>query len=81
MSGTCTVAPVGMVPSTWVSAGTLRKVAAPTSRSSISPSWGRSIRLIFSREAFQASFARVRPKPISTPVSRSVKMIASAVAA
>ncbi|MNI91527.1 hypothetical protein D3C73_1492070 [compost metagenome] len=70
-----------MLPSTCVNAGTLRKVAAPTRRNSISPSCGRSIRLIFKREAFHASLAKVRPKPISTPVSRSVKMIARAVAA
>ncbi|MNT70917.1 hypothetical protein D3C72_2093530 [compost metagenome] len=70
-----------MLPSTCVNAGTLRNVAAPTRRSSISPSCAKSIRLIFRREAFNASFTRVKPKPTSTPVSRSVKMIASAVAA
>ncbi|MOA34710.1 hypothetical protein D3C78_1561040 [compost metagenome] len=81
MSGTCTVVPTGMLPSTRVSAGTLRKVAAPVRRNSISPSRGRSIRLIFKREAFSASFTSVRPKPINTPVSRSVKTMANAVAA
>ncbi|MNT50364.1 hypothetical protein D3C72_1872810 [compost metagenome] len=70
-----------MLPSTWVSAGTLRKVAAPTRRNSISPSWGKSIRLIFKREAFNASFTSVKPKPINTPVSRSVNTMARAVAA
>ncbi|MNC65067.1 hypothetical protein D3C75_1153180 [compost metagenome] len=73
--------PAGTVSSTWVSAGTFRKVAAPLRRSSMCPSLARLTRLIFSRAALNASFNKVRAKPSSTPVSRSVKMIASAVAA
>ncbi|MNI88150.1 hypothetical protein D3C73_1454160 [compost metagenome] len=73
--------PGGTVSSTWVSAGTLRKVAAPVSRSSMCPGRSRLSRLIFRRAALSASFSSVRAKPSSTPVSRSVKMIASAVAA
>ncbi|MNE45243.1 hypothetical protein D3C80_1395180 [compost metagenome] len=73
--------PAGTVSSTWVSAGTFRNVAAPLNRSSMCPAFSRLTRLIFSRAALNASFSRVRAKPSSTPVSRSVKMMASAVAA
>ncbi|MNR56294.1 hypothetical protein D3C85_1768400 [compost metagenome] len=59
----------------------MRKVAAPLKRSSRCPGSPRLTTLIFSRAALSASLSKVSAKPSNTPVNRSVKMIASAVAA